>query len=1483
MLASFSSASQHGQATTRTPTSAAGVDMTDLEPSEEWKANLKKRIEGELAPMVKDAKDQLETSIRRNPEDRNRLLADHQTAMMNIRILAEEQFREELSRERQERREAAALGTSWAESLREEQEVIYQQIKQSEKGPVPDGPPDAVDGGPQEQASELRRPSQTAPGPTPAQASAIPIPPTYEIPPLPPNMPPPPRSSTSASSSSTQRAPKSSSQRWGSESQASAQPPSASSPRDRHDLQQESLRRKAEQQRPPIPNWTPTGQAADASSISKSPPPARSPWPADRPTPSPRPPPSQTPAPPSFLASSASSLPRPIDRPSTVSPTSDRHTVAYSPTEGLAGIASSPPPQRWMPSEDQAYQPTHFTSTSTSSVNNTSSSASNRPVSSIHRRDSSASMRSIASTNSMRSITSNTSVRSSGSMRMKSVVDDTIPERAEFDHEGDDDSHYDEHDIDEQVHEPEHDYEDRLPEHDVARAIFDTQRKTMQETQRMKKVEDQWKMSDQAMGGGRGGEENELDFGSSYPTARPRHFKMPVESIVQSSSGESKKSGKSKSSSSKNRSASQDFDYEGGYLHGRETEPATSKVMRAAMVGMDPSVAAGGGRPLTVQPTVLTDAFGNPYQSSQMPPSAKSHSISRKTSFVDPPDYQQPRGNPYQYDVGQGLQPPSSSTLSGRVSKRQSLETDFYSDPRRPNVNIAPQTALPNPPPSASGRRSSRKYGNPALADSSGYDNQEYDEGMADMMDSSTRGGDADAAGPRPRSDSSEFEQQRARKKSSAKFREENGPAPPGVNGNGTNRDPSGRMPPYDAGSEPITVPRTANAAFDIHNGWHQQPVEDQSFAHPPFTPDPSTLPRGYGPPPPQQPPPPLQAQGQGPYGRTASLRSNPSMSGEPPLMQSPRGPPQRWQPPEPAPGMQRSRSTKKQQRQQQRLYRQKEESSDQPESDEDDDRDDDDDSNDKPARQPLPRFRERREGEQLVREREDLEKRVAQEREKVRDQEMGRERERQEREREREQQLEREKEEQEARQREEQKKNKEIEKMSQELKEAREKAEEALRLAQEAAESKQIAEGQAVELKRWMEEADKLARETFAKHREAEKQHGEALELQKRATMKEESAQRRELDVLRREKELAEKESQLQKLEEERKRQEPQLNTEGETPEAHLEGKRALCEFEEERKLDEVERDRQMHAQLTQEEYVRSTLELEENEKDREAQLEREERDREMQAVPATELAKKWKASLKSRIDQDIGTLIQLNTQWFEENVSKVKEDDHLHLQTELENITRSLDVLRNLSLDMFSGEVAEMVILVERGSTEGEVATIDIAGDDRGEFEASATSRAQVPGPKEEPQGIEPGSREEESPEIEPGKDAEEPANDEKNNEATAMTQLEKLQSAFTPRQKSRGQASGVSSFANAQNFVIHHATFINSETAHISTPTHGMWAFGARASHSSSKLTIFFGHSTATNAQTPTVHPNSTASSQQQCLSHILEVLRNSGFLQ
>ncbi|RXW22733.1 hypothetical protein EST38_g3113 [Candolleomyces aberdarensis] len=141
-------------------------------------------------------------------------------------------------------------------------------------------------------------------------------------------------------------------------------------------------------------------------------------------------------------------------------------------------------------------------------------------------------------------------------------------------------------------------------------------------------------------------------------------------------------------------------------------------------------------------------------------------------------------------------------------------------------------------------------------------------------------------------------------------------------------------------------------------------------------------------------------------------------------------------------------------------------------------------------------------------------------------------------------------------------------------------------------------------------------------------------------------------------------------------------------------------------------------------------------------AQIECEERDREMQAVPIHEITKKWKATLQSRIDQEIGILVQLNTQWFEDKLLKVKEDHKPHFQNELENIQHSLDMLRNLSLEMLGGDMSEMVVLVDRGSADVANAESD-KGEDR---EEDGAADIHLPGPREDPPAIEPGLRQEE-----------------------------------------------------------------------------------------------------------------------------------------
>ncbi|RXW22732.1 hypothetical protein EST38_g3111 [Candolleomyces aberdarensis] len=430
-----------------------------------------------------------------------------------------------------------------------------------------------------------------------------------------------------------------------------------------------------------------------------------------------------------------------------------------------------------------------------------------------------------------------------------------------------------------------------------------------------------------------------------------------------------------------------------------------------------------------------------------------------------------------------------------------------------------------------------------------------------------------------------------------------------------------------------------------------------------------------------------------------------------------------------------------------------------------------------KVASPPPPKIRDPQELHRLKGESEQKKPRVAQqgerdkqpERELEREREPGQGREPEKRESEREREIEppreKEKEELEAQMSEEQDgENRETEKSLKPLEEAGEKVEDAPKLALQA-ESKQLTEEQPESSKldhQMEEEADKLESETSAEHREVEGQHKQPLEPQ--------PAQRK------------------------------------------------------------YEQNEEMPA---------ATVQLERGERDG-------------VNVPVLELTKQWKATLKSRIDEEIGIIGQLNAQWFEENISKVKEDDQLHLQTELENVTRSLDLLRSLALEMLSGDVAEMVILVERESKgEGEAVSVDIAEKAKREYREEGTAMCvQVPGPKTEPPAIDPGRTEEdsESPGIEPGTDAEAPARNnerlEKDVEGPAKDtreptknteeltkedtgngeamQLETSKNVFTPKPK--GGRQRMSPLADAHHFVIHHATFINSETANIFTPTHG-----------------------------------------------------------
>lgn len=127
------SLSRHSPPSTTPPSRSS--DAAEFEPDDEWKEQLKKKIEGELTSMVQAAKDTQMEELKRVPisaSDRDRLEHEYQKAMKNIRTIADEQYVAELNRERNQRRwiGGAPMDPRWVRVLHEEQEDILASIKQ---------------------------------------------------------------------------------------------------------------------------------------------------------------------------------------------------------------------------------------------------------------------------------------------------------------------------------------------------------------------------------------------------------------------------------------------------------------------------------------------------------------------------------------------------------------------------------------------------------------------------------------------------------------------------------------------------------------------------------------------------------------------------------------------------------------------------------------------------------------------------------------------------------------------------------------------------------------------------------------------------------------------------------------------------------------------------------------------------------------------------------------------------------------------------------------------------------------------------------------------------------------------------------------------------------------------------------------------------------------------------------------------------------
>jgi len=82
------------------------TDSRPIEPDEQWKADLRRRIEHSLRHMVEDAQNVRDTILNSQPSESSyeRARHEYEDSMNNIRMLAQDEFNRELRIEMSERK-----------------------------------------------------------------------------------------------------------------------------------------------------------------------------------------------------------------------------------------------------------------------------------------------------------------------------------------------------------------------------------------------------------------------------------------------------------------------------------------------------------------------------------------------------------------------------------------------------------------------------------------------------------------------------------------------------------------------------------------------------------------------------------------------------------------------------------------------------------------------------------------------------------------------------------------------------------------------------------------------------------------------------------------------------------------------------------------------------------------------------------------------------------------------------------------------------------------------------------------------------------------------------------------------------------------------------------------------------------------------------------------------------------------------------------
>ena len=165
---------------TASPSPAHG--LSDAEPPDEWKRQIKERINTNLQKLYQDAEELYKRRLQevRSDEERGRLKEDHKLEIGRIRALGAEEYHTQLELERQQRKWAFGqpIDAKWKDALMREHRKIFESYKPAETSPdIP-----SQNGA---QSSRSNEPAAEARSNLPPRPITVP---EYNPPPLPPEI-----------------------------------------------------------------------------------------------------------------------------------------------------------------------------------------------------------------------------------------------------------------------------------------------------------------------------------------------------------------------------------------------------------------------------------------------------------------------------------------------------------------------------------------------------------------------------------------------------------------------------------------------------------------------------------------------------------------------------------------------------------------------------------------------------------------------------------------------------------------------------------------------------------------------------------------------------------------------------------------------------------------------------------------------------------------------------------------------------------------------------------------------------------------------------------------------------------------------------------------------------------------------------------------------------------------------------------------------